>query len=76
MRKKEAKEVRGVLKALTKPNRNTCLFGKKTKPRKDSATVAAEKERLVAEFLATKGPTKCELGASQWLEPDTQLWRS
>lgn len=66
----------GVLRSAMKPNRNSGLFVKRARPHKDSAKVIAEKARLVAEFLATKGVNRCTPDHSRWMEPDTALWRS
>ncbi len=69
-------ETTAVPRSMMKPNRNSGLFLKKERVRPDSPKVRAEKDRLIAEFLKTKGVTKCGFGASQWMEPDTALWRS
>jgi len=66
----------GVLKSLIKSNRNTGLFVKKKRPRKDSAAVRAEKDRLVQEFLATHKVTRIGAAFSQWQDGEMAVWQS
>lgn len=74
--KKDDKFTVGVLRTAMKPNRNSHLFVKQKRAPKDGPKVRAEKERLIAEFLETKGVNRCTPATSQWMEPDTALWRS
>lgn len=46
------------MKITLRPNRNSRLFVKIRRPKKDSDKVRAEKDRLIAEFLEKHGVTK------------------
>lgn len=64
------------MQTLLRANRNTRLFVKNKKPKNDTPTVRAEKNKLIQQFIEQHGVSRCAPAFSMWTEGDTSIWKS